>query len=245
MDGFSYSDIFATKGLEYLIIIAFLALLIPFWVILNKQVKVTKQIQKALGILSANMLRFPQGLFYSRNHTWMFMEKTGVAKVGLDDLLLHITGEVKFSHLKNPGEEISKGDLLTEIDQNGKLLQVLSPVSGTVLQTNSLLNENPGLLNKDPYGKGWICEIKPTNWLAEAKSCYFAEEATNWSEKELTRFKDFLAVTMKNYSPDASMVILQDGGELCDHSLSELPDTIWKDFQHEFLSLYRLPSAAS
>ncbi|PIY03114.1 MAG: hypothetical protein COZ21_10625, partial [Bacteroidetes bacterium CG_4_10_14_3_um_filter_31_20] len=70
MDGFSYFNIFETKGIEYLAIIAFLALLIPFWVVLNKQVKITKQIQNALGILSANILRIPQGLFYSKNHTW-------------------------------------------------------------------------------------------------------------------------------------------------------------------------------
>jgi glycine cleavage system H protein len=240
MEGFSYHDIFATKGLEYLIIIAFLALLIPFWVILNKQVKVTRQIQKTLGILSASILRIPQGLFFSRNHTWMYMEKSGAAAVGLDDLLLHITGEVKFSNLKNPGEMISKGDLLTEIDHDGKQLQVLSPVTGKILDTNFMLAERPGLMNEDPYGKGWIYKVKPTNWITEAKSCYFAEEATNWSEKELVRFKDFLAATMKNYSPDASMVILQDGGELCDHSLSALPNEIWKDFQKEFLNLYRL-----
>ena len=112
MEGFSYSDIFATKGMEYVIIIAFLALLIPFWVVLNKQVKVNKQIQRALGFLSASILKIPQGLFYSQNHTWMYMEKSGAAKVGLDDLLMHITGEVKFSQLKNPGEMINKGDLL-------------------------------------------------------------------------------------------------------------------------------------
>lgn len=240
MEGFSYHDIFATKGLEYLIIIAFLALLIPFWIVLNKQVKVTRQIQKTLGILSASILRIPQGLFFSRNHTWMYMEKSGAAAVGLDDLLLHITGEVKFSNLKNPGEMISKGDLLTEIDHDGKQLQVLSPVTGKILDTNFMLAERPGLMNEDPYGKGWIYKVKPTNWITEAKSCYFAEEATNWSEKELVRFKDFLAATMKNYSPDASMVILQDGGELCDHSLSALPNEIWKDFQKEFLNLYRL-----
>ncbi|MEI7500313.1 MAG: glycine cleavage system protein H [Bacteroidota bacterium] len=245
MDGFSYSDIFATKGLEYLIIIAFLALLIPFWIVLNKQVKITRQIQKAIGILSANILRIPQGLFYSRNHTWMHMEKSGAAKVGLDDLLLHITGEVKFNKLKNPGEMVNKGDILTEIDHNGKLLQIFSPVSGKILDTNTILNENPGLMNEDPYGKGWIYKIKPSNWISEAKSCYFAEEATHWSEKELVRFKDFLAVTMKNYSPEASMVILQDGGELCDHSLSTLPNEIWMDFQKEFLNLYRLQTPGS
>jgi len=237
MDGFSYHDIFATKGIEYLIIITFLVLLIPFWIVLNKQKEIGRKIQKALGFLSANILRIPQGLFYSQNHTWMYMEKSGAAKVGLDDLLLHITGEVRFNHFKNSGETISKGELLTEIDQNGKLLRIFSPVSGKITAINPTINENPGMLNEDPYGEGWICKIKPTNWIAEAKSCYFAEEATNWSAKELERFKDFLAILMKNYSPEPSMVILQDGGELCDHTLSAFSDEIWKDFETEFLTL--------
>jgi len=240
MEGFSYSDIFATKGLEYIIIITFLVLLVPFWIILNRQVKMTSQIQKAIGNLSASILKIPQGLFYARNHTWMHLERSGATKVGLDDLLLHITGEVKFSQLKHPGDIIHRGDLLTEIDQNGKLLSIVSPVSGKILDTNPILLEHPGVLNEDPYGKGWIYKIKPSNWIAEAKSCFLAEEATNWSEKELVRFKDFLSVTLKDHSPDPSMVILQDGGELCDHSLSALSDEIWQDFQKEFLNLYRL-----
>jgi glycine cleavage system H protein len=237
MDGFSYSDIFATKGIEYLIIIAFLILLIPFWIVLNKQDTINKQIKKALGFLSASILKIPQGLFYSRNHTWMFMEKSGVAKVGLDDLLLHITGEVNFSPHKNRGGMICRGDLLTEIDQNGKKLRILSPVSGTIIDANSMLNEQPGILNEDPYGRGWIYKIKPTNWIADTKSCYFAEEATNWSANELVRFKDFLAVNMKSYSPYTSRVILQDGGELSDHSLSTLSRETWKNFEEEFLNL--------
>ncbi len=240
MDGFSYSDIFATKGMEYLVIIAFLALLIPFSIILNKQVKISRQIQKAIGILSAGILKIPQGLFYGRNHTWLFMEKSGIASVGLDDLLLHITGEVKFNHLKNSGDLIHKGELLTEIEQNGKLLRIFSPVTGKILHTNEMLNESPGILNEDPYGTGWIYKIKPTNWIAEVKSCYFAEEAITWSEKELARFKDFLATTMKNHSPEAHLVILQDGGELSDHTLSTLPKDSWNDFQKEFLNLYRI-----
>src|SRR5665647_43091 len=237
MDGFSYSDIFATKGIEYLIIITFLVLLVPFWLVLNKQKQISSTIQKALGFLSAGILRIPQGLFYAKNHTWMYMERSGTAKVGLDDLLLHITGEVKFKIHKNPGDTIIKGDLLTEIDQNGKLLRILSPVSGKITNINSTINENPGMLNEDPYGKGWIYKIKPSNWIRETKACYFAEEATNWSANELERFKDFLAVSMKNYAPEPSMVILQDGGELCDHSLSAFSDEIWKDFEKEFLNL--------
>ncbi len=239
MDGFSYSDIFATKGIEYLIVITFLLLLIPFWLILNKQTKIATQIRKVFGNLSFNKLRIPQGLFYSRNHVWMHMEKSGDAKVGLDDLLLHITGVVRFNNLKKPGEAIRRGELLTEIDQNGKLLRILSPVSGKILTMNTAINEDPVMLNEDPYGNGWIYKIKPSNWLADIRTCYFAEEATRWSANDLERFKDFLAVSMRNYSPEPSMVILQDGGELCDHSLSAFPEQTWKDFEREFLNLNR------
>ena len=236
MDGFSYFNIFETKGIEYLVIIAFFAILIPFWIVLNKQVKITKQIQKVIGILSASVLRIPQGLFYSKNHTWTHLEISGAAKVGLDDLLQHITGEVKFSNLKNPGEMINKGDLLTEIEKDGKKLKIFAPISGKILKTNSILNESPEILNPDPYGKGWIYKIKPSNWIAETNSYYLAEEATNWATKELERFKDFLAVSMKKYSPELSIITMQDGGELRDNTLSELPNEVWQDFQKEFLN---------
>jgi len=156
MDGFSYYNIFDTKGIEYLVIIAFLLLLIPFWLALNRQVKIREQIRKALGVLSASILKVPQGIFYSKNHTWAYLEKSGTAKVGLDDLLLHITGEVSLRQLKTPGENISKGELLAEVDQNGKSLQIFSPISGTVLNSNPVINENHELLNEDPLGKGRI-----------------------------------------------------------------------------------------
>jgi len=237
MDGFTYTNIFDTKGIEYIVIIAFLLLLIPFWLALNKPVLINEKFRKALGVLSAAVLRIPQGIFYSKNHTWAYLEKSGAAKVGLDDLLVHITGEVNIRQLKNPGDSVRKGDLLAEMDQNGKSLNVLSPISGTILNSNSDLNVNRELLNEDPYGKGWLYDIKPTNWVAEIPSFYMANEATDWFNKELIRYKDFLALNMKKYSPDPSMIILQDGGELSENSLSGLPDELWKDFQKEFLNL--------
>jgi len=236
MDGFSYNNIFETKGIEYLAIIAFLVLLIPFWLALNKKVKFTKQIRKASGILSANLLKIPQGIFYNKNHTWTYLEKSGTAKVGLDDLLLHMTGEVRLNYYKNPDEIVNKGEFLAGIDQNGKLLRIFSPISGKILHTNPILHESPGMLNEDPYGGGWICKIKPTNWIEETKSYFLAEEAIKWSIKELERFKDFLALSMGKFSPEYAMKILQDGGELSDNALSEMPGEIWRDFQEEFLN---------
>lgn len=241
MEGFSYSNIFETKGIEYLAIIAFLLLLIPFALILNKQGWKTQRKRKATGILSANNLLIPQGLYYSKNHTWTHLEKSGTAKVGLDDLLLHITGLVKLNHTRKPGDFVSKGELLTEIDQQGKMLQVYSPISGKILKENPLLIENPELLYDDSCGKGWIFQIKPSNWMADTNSYFFADEATNWIKNEVARYKDFLAGNMTKYSPEPSMVILQDGGEISENSLSEMPDELWKDFQRAFLNpdIYR------
>ncbi len=236
MDGFSYYNIFDTKGIEYLIIISFLVLIIPFWVIINKKATIKRQIRKALGVLSSSVLRIPQGIYYSRNHTWTYLEKSGNAAVGLNDLLLHLTGEVKVKQVTKANSNISRGDLVAEIENNGKLLQIFSPVSGTVVKVNSSLNDTPELLNEDPYGKGWIYRIKPSDWVNETASYYLAENAVTWIRSELDRFKDFLANSLKKHSPSTSMVILQDGGELCDKPLSELPAEVWQDFQKSFLN---------
>lgn len=234
MGEFYRVDIFDTKGIEYLFVIVYLLGLIMFWKVSGKQI--TKQIQKVLGNLSASILRIPHGLFYNKNHTWTHLEKSGAAMVGMDDFLQHLTGKVEFSSLKQPGEIIKKGDLLAEIDKNGKQLKVFSPISGEILSTNSTLYESPEMLNEDPYDKGWIYKIKPSNWIEETNSYLFAEEAEDWSSAELGRFKDFLMLgSMRKFSSEPSMVMLQDGGELRDNILSELPDEVWKDFQVEFL----------
>ncbi len=236
MDGFSYQNIFDTKGIEYLVIIAFLLLLIPFWLVLNKQSKIKEQVSNALGVLSAAVLSIPQGIFYSKKHTWAYLEKTGIARVGVDDLLLHITGELSIRPLKNPGERVRKGELMAEMDQKGKSLKLFSPISGTIVNSNPELDLNRDLLINDPYGQGWLYNIKPSLWVEEIPSFLMADDATQWLNQELIRYKDFLALKMEKYSPDPSMVILQDGGELSDNSLSGLPDDIWQDFQKEFLT---------
>ncbi|MEN8227579.1 MAG: glycine cleavage system protein H [Bacteroidota bacterium] len=237
MEGFSIVDIYDTKGIEYLFVISYLLILIVFWKVAKNPKKVFRQIRDAVTTLSVKILRIPQGIYFNRNHTWTHLGESGAAKVGLDDFLQHVIGNVKLSNLKNQGESIKKGELLAEVKQDGKLLKVYSPISGEVLETNSTLNENPEILNADPYDQGWIYQIKPSNWVKETHSYYLADKATDWSKKEFVRFKDFLSGgAMRTFSSEPSMVLLQDGGEIRENVLSELPNEVWEDFQEEFLN---------
>ena len=237
MEGFSIVDIYETKGAEYLFVIGYLIIFILFWRVARNPGKVLSTIRDAVSTLSARILRIPQGIYFSKNHTWTHLGESGAAKVGLDDFLQHVIGELQLSGLKDPGDAIRKGELLAEIEQNGKRLKVYSPISGEILETNDLLAENPETINSDPYNKGWLYQIKPSNWLKETSTCLLAERATEWSDKEVTRFKDFLSIgAMRKFSSEPAMMMLQDGGEIRDHVLSELPEEVWNDFQETFLN---------
>jgi glycine cleavage system H protein len=236
MDGFTYTNIFETKGIEYIIIIAFLLLIIPFWLAINRRTLLARKIRSTIGVLTAAVLKIPEGVYFNRNHTWTFLEKNGIAKVGVDDFLMHITGEVKVNPIFSEGDKIKKGDLLMMADNAGKVLRIYSPVSGEVTGTNPLLEEEPDTVMKDPFGRGWVYKIKPSNWIAETSSLYMAGEAIAWTKRELDKFKDFLARSMKKNTPEISLVTLQDGGELIDRPLSEMPDEVWQDFQKSFLN---------
>ncbi|MEZ5105285.1 MAG: glycine cleavage system protein H [Draconibacterium sp.] len=233
MEGFTYTNIFDTKGIEYIIIIFFFLILIPFWMIMNKS-QVKKQIQVIVKALTAGALRIPKGLFYSKNHTWAFIEKSGNAKIGIDDFLLHIVGAIQLNMVKKEGDKISKGEVLAEIEQHGKRLQLFAPVSGIIVSANSMLEENAEIMKADPYGKGWMYAVQPSNWKAETSGFYFAEEAVKWIGSELQRFKDFLNVTLSKNN-ETSMLVYQEGGELQMNPLEGLKAEIWDDFQKEFL----------
>jgi glycine cleavage system H protein len=236
MDVFTYNNIFDTKGIEYLIIIGFLLLIVPFWIFINRRTEIVDQIKKELGILSASVFKIPLGLFYSRSHTWAHLEKSGLARIGIDDFLQHVTGEFKFEELRTPGTFIKKGGVMARLDQNGKQLQIFSPISGMITRTNTSLIEEPGLINEDPYGKGWIYMVRPLEWVAETNSYFLAEEAISWTGSEFERLKDFLAVSAAKSSPEPSKIILQDGGEIRDQPLSHMPGEVWNDFQNSFLN---------
>jgi glycine cleavage system H protein len=238
MEEFTRVDIYDTKGIEYLFVIGYLLVLILIWNILKNPRRVVEKFQNAISTLSAGILRIPQGIFFSRHHTWTHLAENGEAKVGMDDFLQHVTGKVNITDLMDPGESIRKGDMLTEIVQDGKRLRIYAPISGEIVQTNPLIRENPVAVNEDPYDSGWLYKIKPSAWTRETRSYMMADKASEWAANEFTRLKEFLTLgPMRSYASEPSMILLQDGGEVRENVLSDLPGEVWEKFQEEFLDL--------
>lgn len=235
MEAFTYSDIFETKGIEYLVIIFFLLVLIPFWIFVNRPGFFRKQLA-AVQNLTAQIIRVPQGIFFSKKHTWTNLDKNGNAQIGIDDFLVQVAGNVTVQLNKLPGEYIHKGEVMAGIDGNGRYLKVLSPISGVIIDNNTDLFYNLDLLKTDLFGRGWLYKVKPDNWKKETSEYYLAAEASEWIAKEIVRLKDFFgSVFSKIPGEYQQAVLLQEGGELINNPLAGMDKVVWEEFEKEFL----------
>jgi glycine cleavage system H lipoate-binding protein/ABC-type phosphate transport system substrate-binding protein len=177
----------------------------------------------------------PKGIYFDKTHTWAFMEQDGLVKTGIDDFLMHVTGPVSRIELKNPGEKVTKGAPFITIVQQGKQLNIHSPVSGTIKAQNRDLAAGTSKLRSSPYAEGWVYRIEPANWLREIQFLFMAEKYRTWIAGEFTRLRDFLAASLGSGDARYAHVVLQDGGALKEDLLSEFGPEVWEDFQEKFL----------
>jgi glycine cleavage system H protein len=235
MNHIFYAGLFETKGIEYIIVIAFLIVLVPFWMYISNSKKAVQNISRAIDNLSQRIMNLPQGIYFSKNHTWAFLEKSGLAKVGLNDFLASVFGEVNIHLLKHPGDEVKKGEPIAELQQGDKRLIINSSVSGTVVNTNGRISETPGLVSSNTYEAGWLYEVKPVQWKAETNAFVLGNNATTWLLDEVARFKDFLAISLARQNAEPELIALQEGGELRNEIMDDMDGDIWMAFQKSFL----------
>jgi glycine cleavage system H lipoate-binding protein len=187
------------------------------------------------SVIDENSLIIPAGLYFDKTHTWAFMEQNGMVKVGIDDFLQHITGAITRIKMKSQGDKVKKGEKILTIIQNGKQLNLYSPVSGIIKEQNESLDTDSSVINSSPYNEGWVYKIEPTNWLRENQLLFMADKQRQFIKSEFSRLKDFLAVALNAYSGKYAQIALQDGGELRDGILSNLGPEEWDDFQTKFI----------
>ncbi len=98
-------------------------------------------------------------LKYTKNHEWVKVEGN-LARVGITDHAQAELTEIVFVELPSVGKEVSKEAVLGNVESVKTVSEVFSPVSGTVKEKNDKLVDSPELLNKDPYGQGWIAVVE-------------------------------------------------------------------------------------
>ena len=107
-------------------------------------------------------MQVPQQLRYSRDHEWVALEGTR-AKIGITDYAQDALGDVVYVQVPTQGATVKAGDSFGEVESTKSVSDVYAPVSGTVVAVNASLADMPEILNSDPYGAGWLCEIESSD----------------------------------------------------------------------------------
>jgi len=103
-----------------------------------------------------------ENLKYAKTHEWVRVEGEH-AYIGISDFAQSELGDIVYVDVPTVGENLSKGDVFGTIEAVKTVSDVYLPISGEVIEFNEALATNPELINKDPYGEGWIVKVKMTN----------------------------------------------------------------------------------
>ena len=107
-------------------------------------------------------MKIPDDLHYSSDHEWA-RASAGTVRVGITDYAQDALGDVVFVDLPKVGTPIAVGASLGEVESTKSVSEIYAPVAGTISAVNEALSGAPELVNSDPYGDGWICEITTTS----------------------------------------------------------------------------------
>lgn len=109
------------------------------------------------------MSDIPTDLKYRESHEWVREEEGEGVVVGITDHAQAELGDMVFVELPEPGMSYSQGDACAVVESVKAASDIYAPVSGEVVEVNAALEDDPALVNNDPYGDGWLFRIEPTN----------------------------------------------------------------------------------
>ena len=118
--------------------------------------------------------------FYTKEHEWISIED-GVGVVGISEYAQSALGDITFVELPNPDVEVEQFEQLTSLESVKSASDIFSPMSGRVVEVNDKLSEDPGLINRSCYDKGWIAKIDISN-MDEASNLMTSSEYESYLE---------------------------------------------------------------
>lgn len=206
MESSQYVNIFATKGIEYLLVIGFLFVLIFFWRFLNKSTPHPESVVEKLFNTLNSWFQMNPEYFYHQGHSWAAPESEGVVKVGIDDFAQKFFGKLDSINLPKVGSHIQQGDIGWQVIIGSKPINILSPVSGKIIAINENVIRSPEIVCKTPYEDGWLLKVKNPKANIDFKNLLSGKLALNWMEETVKNLQKKIS---SNYEVG---IVMQDGG---------------------------------
>ena len=128
----------------------------------------------------------PEDLLYDPAHYWIRVEGDEIV-LGMDDFAQKLAGEIVYVKLPEDGKKLTKGKTLAKVESGKWLGKINSPATGVLVAVNEALESSPDLINKDPYGEGWMYRIKPDDMADLDDLIKGADAIREWMMQEIAK----------------------------------------------------------
>jgi glycine cleavage system H protein len=126
----------------------------------------------------------PDELYYHAEDAWVRVED-GNARIGVTDFYQKLAGDTTYIDLPFEGDEVAQGETCGKIQSAKWVGKFVAPLSGEIVEVNEELEDECMLINEDPYGKGWIMVVKPSNLEEELKGLYHGDAVEPWLKQKI------------------------------------------------------------
>ena len=167
----------------------------------------------AASVLTPDSLQASAALFYHSGHCWAKVEDADQVCIGIDGILAQMVSPVRTVVLPQAGEAVVQGQSFAHIIQEKHIVELVSPLTGTILSVNQGLKTEPQTLTAEPWGKGWLVTIRPDNLEHDLKSLMFGRKAMEWYQRKENEVALKRSDMLSRHEPELGPT-LQDGGDL-------------------------------
>lgn len=215
---------YSAKAEEYFIAASFLLLFIPFWrFVTGKPAAEAEGARVPMPV--TGWFNVPESLYFHPGHAWARLDQGNLVTVGMDDFAHKLMGKVSSIELPKVGAHILQGEKGWTLAQDSKSVDMLSPVDGTVVAVNERTND-PGALGSDPYGEGWLLQVKVPRLKANTTNLLSGNFAQRWMEEVCQELSGRI-------SPDLGL-LSQDGGLPVEGMARSLEPSDWDRVARKF-----------
>jgi glycine cleavage system H protein len=171
--------------------------------------------------------QLPENVRYHSGHTWALSESRELVRVGMDDFASKLVGKIESIALPQRGRWVRRGQKIWTIFRDGKSVDMVSPIEGTVSDVNEAVAKDPSLALKDPFGEGWIVTVQAPDSKINFRNLLGGALARMWTEDSALRLRKRMPVAM-------AATLAQDGGVAVDDITAQLPNEDWAALTKEF-----------